>query len=621
MEVEGGLFSGDTLLDGFDGRVDTVGQEHLEMLASGDLSAALRRIPGVTVSRYNPVGAYGGSDGGAIFIRGHGGGRPGADISVLVDGAPRFVSVWSHPLLDLVSTDAAASIEVFKSPQPVRLGNMAFGAVNIVTKSAGEESGARAHVAYGSNNTVVLQGEGGVSEGPWRVYALDSHRYSAGHRENADGRVDLLMAKAQFVPEDSPWQLSYLVQHTDSRADDPGRTDESVPAELEGIIPRYEAISTFHLLDGRASLDAGSLSIKLYREDGDADWLQQHIPPPAPFPAQQLSTITEFSNMGARLRAETGLEGPLNLAVGLDHDRYGGSVREDYAMGDAADTWFPEETFVNSAGYLEVAGAGRASKRLRRRAGLRYNSPRHFDPAIGWQGGLRWQSGDVSFYANHAHAFNYPGLFVTVFGRRGPPWNVGETWKDFDPQIVDHYELGGALVLPRAWQADLSVYRDDVRDDLRIVAPGPGSSGRLALLPDYTLRGSELMLRGPLWKGARLHLGGSWMEADDADVPNLPEWTGSAALLVQLTKEWELEIDSEYSSSRLVLNPRFAEAAETVDGYLLMGARLSWSRDVTGLGTVLCYLRVENLTDQDYAFRPGYPMPGITWLLGTELEW
>ena len=59
--------------------VNTVGKEQLRMLGASDLAGALRRVPGVTVSRFNSVGAFGGGDGGGVFIRGHGSGRPGAE--------------------------------------------------------------------------------------------------------------------------------------------------------------------------------------------------------------------------------------------------------------------------------------------------------------------------------------------------------------------------------------------------------------------------------------------------------------------------------------------------------------------------------------------------------------
>ena len=42
-----------------------------------DLASALRRMPGVQISRYNSVGAFGGDQGGAVYIRGRGASRPG----------------------------------------------------------------------------------------------------------------------------------------------------------------------------------------------------------------------------------------------------------------------------------------------------------------------------------------------------------------------------------------------------------------------------------------------------------------------------------------------------------------------------------------------------------------
>lgn len=53
-----------------------------------DLASALRRTPGVQISRYNPVGAFGGDQGGAVYIRGMGVSRPGSEIKTYVDDIP-----------------------------------------------------------------------------------------------------------------------------------------------------------------------------------------------------------------------------------------------------------------------------------------------------------------------------------------------------------------------------------------------------------------------------------------------------------------------------------------------------------------------------------------------------
>ncbi len=56
-------------------KISVITDKQIEVLNAYDVATALRRIPGVTISRYNVVGAFGGDAGGSVFIRGHGSGR------------------------------------------------------------------------------------------------------------------------------------------------------------------------------------------------------------------------------------------------------------------------------------------------------------------------------------------------------------------------------------------------------------------------------------------------------------------------------------------------------------------------------------------------------------------
>ena len=89
-------------LDRFSSVSAVITQDQLRDQNAVDLTSALRRTPGVQTSRYNPVGQFGGSDGGGIFIRGMGASRPGSEIKTYIDGAPFYMGVWNHPLLDLL---------------------------------------------------------------------------------------------------------------------------------------------------------------------------------------------------------------------------------------------------------------------------------------------------------------------------------------------------------------------------------------------------------------------------------------------------------------------------------------------------------------------------------------
>jgi outer membrane receptor for monomeric catechols len=90
--------------DRYAGQKTTVTEVQMEDLNAQDLSTALRRSPGVNISRYNMVGSFGGATGGAVFIRGMGSSRPGAEIKTLfawpsrVHDFEQLESVLFHPL-------------------------------------------------------------------------------------------------------------------------------------------------------------------------------------------------------------------------------------------------------------------------------------------------------------------------------------------------------------------------------------------------------------------------------------------------------------------------------------------------------------------------------------------
>ena len=250
--------------------VSSVSARQVEDLNAQDLAGALRRIPGVTVARYNAVGAYGGADGGAIYLRGQGSGRPGAEIVTLIDGVPRFVGVWTHPLLDSLSLDPIERIDVYRSPQPVLLGTMAFGAVDLVSRrQAGSGFGGRVVGSFGSFSTEVGRAEAGWAGDRGEAWVSASHRASEGHRANADGRVDAAAGHGSWAL-DEHWAVAVDVRHTDAWADDPG----VVGAPQPPVVPRFADTSNFVLASLRHEHGWGEGSVKVYVDDGSIDWLQ-----------------------------------------------------------------------------------------------------------------------------------------------------------------------------------------------------------------------------------------------------------------------------------------------------------------------------------------------------------
>lgn len=257
-------------LDDIAGTITSVGRQQIEDLNAQDIASALRRVPGMAISRFNPIGSYGGGDGGAVFVRGQGAGRPGAEISTMVDGVPKFVGVWTHPLLDLLSVDLVERVDVYQGAQPVLLGNMAFATVDLVSRrrmTAG--TSARLTAAYGSFDTsaFTLFQEGRKGRFDWLVSA--SQRQSDGHRDNADGRTRALFSRAgvELAPG---WDLTLTMDLSDGRAHDPGVAD-AAPLPVVPLSQSSDGMGVL-TLTRRHGTKAGF--VKVFYDDGAIDWRQ-----------------------------------------------------------------------------------------------------------------------------------------------------------------------------------------------------------------------------------------------------------------------------------------------------------------------------------------------------------
>lgn len=588
-----------------------VGREQVHTLGAGDLAAALRRVPGVTISRYNVVGAFGGGDGGAVFIRGQGSGRPGAQIVTLTDGIPRFVGVWTHPLLDTLPTDFSSAIEVHKSAQPVRFGNMAFGAVNLLPARAVEDGwSGSTRIEYGSWDTRSLYASAAYRDEQVNLHAALSRRESDGHRPDASGEVNAGQLRAAWATE-SGWDLGFLAQVVSSDALDPGRKGEPLP-----VVGRYEIENQFILAEAGRRTGDWEFRARAYLEAGELDWRQWHTPPPPPFPAQVLNTLTDYGNHGARLHAA--YEGErMTLAGGVDLDSYGGRVTEVFAGG--ATNRFNEERFHLVAPHLMLewdlvpAREGEWILSL----GARYFGHDSFADELGGQAGLRYRTDRLTAYANAARGLNYPGVFVSVFGRRPHPWSVGLEWKRLEAETIDHFESGIQARIGEGLVVNAAVFRDEVGNALRIAAPPP--VGRILNLGGYTVQGAEISLQGAVRETVRLFGAATYLDADET-VPNAPEWTLVAGAEWQPARGFRFSADIQYVDRQRILDARFDNPRGTVDAHTLVHLRVSRTLKLEA-GDLELYLRGDNLFDEAYEHRPGYPMPGASVTAGMRLRY
>ncbi len=598
--------------DAFAAQKTVVSREQMEDLNAQDLQTALRRTPGVTISRYNPVGSFGGATGGAVFIRGLGSSRPGAEIKTFVDGVPVYMSIWNHPLLDLLPIDPAQSVEVYKSPQPHLYGN-AFGAVNLVPKTAPREGlETTLEGAYGSYETMVLRGEHGGGFSPFHYYVGGAYRRSDGHRDNADGALANAYARVGW-DINSQWKAYAFTLWNDNYADDPGV--KGAPAsQRKG---RYETRLCMLSAALTHEYEQASGFLKVYRSGGEGDWLDQ----PTSTAGVRQDLFNDFLFYGLKARERLSLWPGGEIVTGLDWDRTDGDYVAYFTNGkkdvwEGHDFWIfspyaaVSHTLGNPEGFSVTPSAG----------GRFYD---HTDYNSRWapHAGLIVGYRDTELHIGYARGVLYPGLDVVVFSQKVIP-ALKETWKDLDPELLDHFEIGVRHRWGRRLTVDVTAFRDK-GSDRYVVVPPPPPPPIYDNVEDYTLKGVEATATVYPTDRLAVFLGLSYLDPDPEDLPYTPEWTVSTGMNWRFLDRWTINLDAEYVESMTVLEQaRRAGALNTakVDSYFLLNARLSYRFPLPyGKADGTVYVAVENILNEDYEYLPGYPMPGTNMMVGAKL--
>jgi outer membrane receptor protein involved in Fe transport len=577
----------------FGGTVSSVDRNQFEALNALDLAGALRRVPGVGVSHYNLVGAYGGSDGGAIYLRGRGTGRPGSDIALYQDGAPREAGVWSHPLLDVVPLEFADRIDIYKGPQPLLQGGT-FGSIDVTTRRAQPE-GPRVMVdgVVGEHGLRGASVQGGDVVGDADYYAGLSQREADGHRPHSDGETRATMLRGGY--DGGMATLAYIFLHTDNWAHDPGRIDEPTPER-----DRYESRTYTHVIRYDYGWEEATGYASLYYEDGKSRWQKDQLNGEGTPPGDSNS---DWINYGFRSGGEFTAGESTVVSAGMDWGREGGGtesvtlsgevplskhkrygtisggfgVRHPYALGD----W----VVMPSAGFRAYWHS-------------RYDS--EFAPQLGVTaaGDHAW-----SLFGSYARGVHYPGVYVAAISAPTADSVAAET--------MDHVETGLAYrpsTLPLTLR--LALFRDEASHLLQWTPLG------LVNLAESNSTGAELTGSGALGRHCSVYGGLTWLDPDDEVTPRMPDVSATLGLNVVCFRSIRLSLDAQYVGEQYAFNGRVDESGrnelEPLDDFILVGGRLAYAF-TPGETQAEVYLACENLTDEDYAYQAGYPMPGRTF--------
>ena len=598
-----------TAVDVFASQTTMVGAEQLKALNAQDLASALRRTPGVTIARYNPVGSFGGDAGGAILLRGLGSSRPGGEIKTTVDGVPKYNAVFNHPLLDLLSIDLAASVEVERRAAPLEVGNM-FAGINLVSPRASQPGGfARVTASAGSFGTFLEKVEAGGKFDAVDVFAGQSYRVSDGARPDSQGRLTNYVVHLGWQP-DPHWDVTYLADHTDNRASDPGPVGATGTAQTRG--DSYATTDWLHVATAAWKFDRAVGSLKAYVDDGHADWLRRGS-------SNNADSLNDYRLSGLRgretLRPWEGGE----VRAGVDYDlSRGSSLSVPPGAGPAAS--FGPSTFRLFSAYTGLAQTWRAGDQteITPSAGVRYYDHDQFGTAWAPQAGVVVRRGGSQLHATFGRALNFPGLDVAAFSTLVIP-ALGQTWRTLRPEKADQYEAGVRQDVTPELAAELTLFRNEGRDRYVFIPPPPPPF-RYANLERFRTDGAELTLTARAGKSLSLFGGVARLDVQPADLPYAPRWSLVGGATWRPLAPLTVNVDASYTAAQQAGSQARAAGApnpNTLGAFAVCNARvgyaLAWA---AGRRHGEVFVAGENLLDRDYRYQAGYPMPGASCSAG-----
>ncbi len=583
------IIDGNTV-DQFGSYVTTVSADQVRDLNAVDLAGALRTTPGVSISRFNPVGSFGDIEGGAVFVRGMGSSRPGSEIKTYVDGIPFYMATWNHPLLDLLPINGMGKIDVYKGPQPQEFGNT-FAAINLTPKAAGKAQGVSgdAQVAGGSFNTWVEQSDVLGRQGPVDWSFSQGYASSDGHRASADGRLVNFMGHVGYQLNDH-WSVRVLALTAKNSASDPGdigtHANQGNQYDTSGTLA---AVTLAHEHDGLKG------SLKVYDNHGEG--------------IQNPGITSRFEMSGVRLREEAKVWRGGVLSLGLDVDRI---------VGTSPSLGFDSGAFTLTSPYVglsqEVALAGGWT--LTPSAGVRtYHHNQYGDENAPHAGAVLSNGKDLSFRANASKGVNFPGVDAKILAAFIPA--IAGTFQNLSPEKMDHRELGATWKPGKDTTVDVAIFRDSVSNRYVFAFPPAVAAPTWTNLGSYEIDGGEVSVQQRLGGGVSLFAGLTRLSPSKSDLPYAP--SSSVTLGANWQSDgWSVNVDVQTQSSMTVLSQGRADGAantSTVDGFTVANLRVG--RHLPWLGQRgEAFVSIENLFDKDYSFRPGYPMAGRSFQFG-----
>ncbi|MCG6536035.1 MAG: TonB-dependent receptor plug domain-containing protein, partial [Syntrophales bacterium LBB04] len=507
-----------------------------------DFQSALRNVPGVMFQSKNLMGSQ---TSHSMYIRGRGANHPSADFAVQFDGVPRYGALFGQVLGDSIALSTIGGIEVYKSPQPSQFGS-GYASVNVLPKYLKKE-GQEAVLDFsgGSYGTFDQSLSGGVKKGPFDFYVSQSWASTDGHVEHSRAQQQNYYANTGYKLNNE-WNIRLLANQVSSQTLAP--RPDTTPSATNGVswpgAERYDTQTFLTTLTLNHQYEGVGGYLKVYMNDTDFDLLQELTN------GQRYARGTgglrsrqEVSLYGVRGKETLHLWSGGEILVGADLDMtdlkntqrtYSGLAVSGINGGLAERVWdFPDTTLFSP--YLALSQmVGRSEGfHITPSAGFRYFDHNEFKEKSAGQAGLVTGYGNTDLNINYSRGVNYPTpiVLMNMVLTISPVSNASQYWKEIEPEVVDHYEVGLTHTWPKIASLGAIVFQDKGKDRFQAYMFGAIPIPFNDPIGQYEIRGLELTGTITPVKNLEFFAGATWSEAkatgnDGIERDNLPYTPG-----------------------------------------------------------------------------------------------
>ena len=558
------------------------------------------QVPGVFVTERGMTG-FGVSDGaaGQINIRGLGG-SPTTQNLILIDGHPQFMGMMGHPLPDAYASSDVEKVEIIRGPASILYGSNAFGGViNIITRKQ-KTDGYSVHgkLSYGSFNTYKTALSGGFRNKGFNAYASVNHNQTDGHRDSSDFSITNAYLKTGY-DINKKLKVYADVSIADFESADPGPEDGVAGDTIN--ITRGKA--SFSLENNMGMFDG---ALKLYYNFGEHDitdgWhsndkmygimVYQSV---KPFTGNSITIGYDYMNYGGKgstittvLRDDDG-----NLIMGAQGPQF--------QLSEYNDKWV---SMQNNALYLSVKQS--VFEKLTVNAGVRYELNEVYGDEFIPQAGFALNLVPATtFKGSVSKGYRPPSVRELYLF---PPAN-----DDLKPERMMNYEVSWLQqFLDTKIKTEVTVYTcngDNLIISVPFSAPPP---------PIYrntgSFKNSGIEFSGEYHPVRNIGINANYAYIHmDEPLPFTPEHN------LFVSGNYNFEKFSIYVSMQNITNLYGIgdDSFEiTEKNYVVLGSKVKYQL----LDYINVYISGNNLLNQDYAINTGYPMPGINFTAGLNIN-